>query len=63
MESEAFKRAEGLLGIFEGNDEVIFYDMTSAKYVKANYLPVDATDFLLEQLRKILGEDSVVVKG
>ena len=62
MHGEPFIRAEALLGIFEGRDEVIFYDQENQKYIKANYLPIDVTDFLISQLVLILGEDAVVVK-
>ena len=62
MEGEPFKRAEALLGIFDGADEVIFYNVENGKYIKANYLSVSITDFLLDQLRKILGDNSVAVK-
>ena len=62
MHGELFTRAEALLGIFEGGDEVIFYDQENQKYIKANYLRVEVTDFLINQLASILGNDAVVVK-
>ena len=62
MHGELFTRTEALLGIFEGGDEVIFYDQENQKYIKANYLRVEVTDFLINQLASILGNDAVVVK-
>lgn len=62
MEGELFTRVEALLGIFDGTDEVIFYDNSTGKYVKANYLPVAITEFLLGQLRALLGDGSVAIR-
>ena len=62
MHGELFTRTEALLGIFEGGDEVIFYNQENQKYIKANYLRVEVTDFLINQLASILGNDAVVVK-
>jgi len=62
MQGPIFRRVEALLGIFEGSDSVIFYDQENGKYIKANYLHVAATDFLVDQLQKILGVGTVAVK-
>lgn len=54
-----FKQTQGMLGIFDGKTPVFYYDMSSGTYVPAR-MAVDATPFLLDQLRRLLGGENVV---
>ena len=47
---------------YKGDSEVIFYDISTKKYVKASGASVFVTDDILKALRAILGEDAVVFK-
>jgi hypothetical protein len=61
-EGEAYKKALNLCEIFcEGNTVVIFYDISDGKYY-ASTLKVRATPFVLERLKRVLGEENVVGK-
>lgn len=55
-------RIENLISIFEGHDFVLFYDSSKKEYVKDRTLTCRASDFLISELKDILGEDSVVIK-
>ncbi len=62
MAGSAFDKAVTLCQIFEGSSAVVFYNGKEKKYVRAHHLSLDATDFVLRELRGVLGEDSVVWK-
>ena len=62
MEGKAFQKAVTLCQIFDGACEVVFYRISDGKYIKASHLSLDATDFVLSELRSVLGKDSVVLK-
>ncbi len=61
LKSEQYSKAKNLVGIFEGDVKVIFYD-TSTK----SYLPsaesVELSQYLLNELKNLLGQDNVVPK-
>ena len=61
LECDEFVRAKNLVEIFEGAIPVIFYD-TSQKQYKPSGLGFDATEYTLEQLKKLLGDENVVLK-
>ena len=56
------------MGIFEGETPVFFYDMSKKQYLPykapsdADYLGADASEFVIRELKNILGEDNVVLK-
>ena len=61
LECEEYKKAANLIDIFEGTVQTVFYDSSNSKY---QTYPIGAflDDFLLSQLKKILGEENVVLK-
>ncbi len=60
----AFKKAENLIMIFcEGDTEVIFFDISKGEYVRMNNVRLAASDFVVSELRGLLGADNVVLKG
>ncbi|MBQ4137889.1 MAG: DNA polymerase III subunit alpha, partial [Clostridia bacterium] len=61
-ECEAYKKACLLASIFEGNTPVIFYDSSSREYLKDKRIGIELTDFVLSELKGLLGEENVVVK-
>ena len=62
MKCENFKKAKNLVDIFnEGSVRVIFYDMSMKKYSEYSER-IYCTDYVIQQLMNILGEDNVVVK-
>ncbi len=59
----AFKKAENLVNIFcDGTADVIFYDKSTSEYKKMNGVRLAATEFVVNEIKSILGEDNVVVK-
>ena len=62
MDSAAFKRAESLIGIFPGSFPVVFYDASVGKYLHAAGYGVEMSDFVLRELRSILGDDAVICR-
>jgi len=51
-----------LCEIFEGEGQVVLYDMRDKKYSKASHLSLGVTDFVLGELRTLLGAENVVWK-
>ena len=60
MESEECRRVCSLLEIFEGQTPVIFYDVSTKKYVKAVGRSVELLPNMYRLLQQILGESGVV---
>ena len=60
--SSLFDRTVALVEIFSGPTPVILYDSESKKYIKAQQLSASANDFVIRELRELLGYDNVVVK-
>ncbi len=61
--NRAFKKAENLVYIFcDGTVEVIFYDKSSSEYKKLNGVGLVLTDFVVAELRGILGDENVVLR-
>lgn len=61
MEGKLFCKAVNLCEIFEGDAPIFFFDQSRNKYMKSNLL-VDATDFVINEFKELLGENNVVVK-
>ena len=59
---EPYKKAVLLASIFEGNTPVIFYDSSSGEYLKDARIGIELTDFVISELKSLLGEENVVVK-
>ena len=62
MNSEQYKRAESFIAIFPGSFPVVFYDASAGKYFRADGYGVELNDFVLRELRCILGEDAVICR-
>ena len=60
-ESREAKKAVNLIEIFDGSTQVAFYESENKRYLNFN-LSLDATPFVIGELKKILGEDNVAVK-
>ena len=52
-----------LLGEYNGDTEIIFFDSSTKKYVKASNLSISVSNDILGALKAILGDDSVVLKN
>ncbi len=59
--AEALK-AISLIEIFDGSIPVIFFETESEKYISRKDLLLDASPFVINQLKKLLGNENVVVK-
>jgi len=61
MECLEYKKALNLVDIFEGTVKVIFYDLSTKKYI-AYSRGLDATPKVISELKDILGSENVVLK-
>ncbi len=52
-----------LLNEYSGETEIVFYDISKKKYVKASGVKISINDNILSALKMILGPDSVVYKN
>lgn len=61
MECKGFRRALAVCEIFEGKAPLVIYDSSRKKYVASSVM-TDASGFVLDELRAILGEENVILK-
>lgn len=61
VDSDEFLRAKNIVEIFEGNTPVIFYDSSKKEYLPSG-LGFDTTDYTVNELKALLGDDNVVLK-
>ena len=61
MSCMSYLKAKNIVDIFEGQTSVIFYDSSVAEY-KSYVGRLDASDFVINELKNILGETNVVTK-
>ncbi len=61
MKGKPFSRAVALCRIFSGGCQVVLYTCDAGKYVKSDIYAA-STDFLINELKKVLGDDCVVLK-
>ncbi len=61
LECAAYLKAANLIDIFDGNTPVVFYDSSSSKYVTYS-CGANVDDFLLRELKLLIGNDNVVYK-
>lgn len=59
LECEQAQKAKNLVGIFEGSTVVVLYDNTSKQYTNFD-TRVEISDFLIKELKELLGEENVV---
>ena len=52
-----------LLKEYSGDTEIIFYDSSTKKYVKASKLSISASNDVIFALKAILGDDAVILKN
>lgn len=62
VSGKLFKRTVSMIKIFMGSVPVIFYDSGSGKYIKSDSLRINPTDFVVRELKNMLGEDNVILK-
>ena len=62
IESKEAKKAVNLVEIFDGEIPVIFYDSVRKEYLDEPRLWLDATPFVIGELKKLLGESNVAIK-
>ena len=62
METKEAKKAINLVEIFDGDTPVIFYDSERKEYLTEPKRRLDATPFVIGELKKLLGDGNVVVK-
>ncbi len=64
LTSAEAKKAINLIEIFDGGVPVIFYETDTKAYLPIEAIPLglDATPFVIKELKKILGEENVVAK-
>ena len=59
LECEQAKKAKNLVDIFEGSTAVVLYNSQTKEYV--NYEnKTEVSDFLIKELKSVLGEENVV---
>ena len=61
MKCDKYLKAYNLVSIFEGRVAVIFYDSSSSKYISTN-LGIDATRYVVEEFKRLLGEENVALR-
>ena len=61
IESTEAKKAKNLIEIFDGETPVAFYETESKQYFNFS-VSLDATPFVIGELKKLLGDENVVVK-
>jgi len=61
MKGDGYLKAYNLAGIFEGETEVVFYDTSERKYISAG-IGANITPYFLSELKRLLGEENVVLK-
>jgi len=62
ISAPAWKRANAIINIFSGKTPVIVYETTKGKYSALTNKTVSADEFVLGELREILGENNVIIK-
>ncbi len=61
MTCHQYLKAKNIVDIFEGNTQVIFYNREVGQYI-AYIGRLAATDYIVNELKEILGDDNVVLK-
>ncbi len=59
--SSEYKKARAFCGIFTGNVPAVFYISEKSEYMK-DYLMITADDFVINELREMLGNENVVLR-
>ncbi len=62
LNDRAAVRAKALIAIFPGAVPVIFFDASTGQYEKERLSCADPTDLVVSELKKMVGEENVVVR-
>ena len=62
ISSGALNKLPEILKDYKGDTEVIFYDASTKKYVKATEIKIFISEDIIDALKEILGNDSVILK-
>ncbi len=62
LHAKAYRQAEAVIDIFEGNTPVIVYDKSSESYMKDKILTTSPTPFVIRELKALLGDENVVTR-
>ena len=57
-----YKRVRAILEIFPGTVPVIFYDDSTEQYDKGTIIGTESSELVISELRRILGDENVVLK-
>ena len=58
----SIKKCKKLLKEFGGENEIVFYDIETKKYIKASGVKISINENIISALKMILGSDAVVYK-
>jgi len=61
MNGEEYGKSRNLVDIFDGNVQVVFFDSMTSEY-KIYGAGIALSDFVVKELKKILGDDNVVLR-
>ena len=61
IETREAKKAKNIIEIFDGTTSVAFYETDSKQYLNFSGM-LDATPFVIGELKKLLGEENVILK-
>ena len=62
METREAKKAKNLVEIFDGETPVVFFEADRNQYLNEMHFSLDATPFVIGELKKLLGDENVAVK-
>ena len=62
VDKSDFKRSVAMVEIFSGDCKVVFYDVSTGKYVKITDRGITPSDFVIRELAEILGSENVVLR-
>lgn len=62
LDSPEWKKANAIINIFGGSTRVIVFDKSESKYSAISNKGVTADEFVVNELKNVLGEDSVVLQ-
>ena len=62
IDSNVVTEIISLLKEYTGDTEIVFYDLSKKKYIRANNVKISVNQNIISALKMILGEDAVVLK-
>jgi hypothetical protein len=61
FEDALYRKAQNLASLFEGDFPVYFYDASTKSYA-SEAVGIARSEYVMEQLRELLGEANVILK-